>query len=120
MHHSKEQTHENADEIAYANARLKGYADRFCALRGNFRHFPQIVEETGVSGFDGMLVDIGVSSHQLDDAGRGFSFMRDGPLDLRMDTQSPRTAADIVNWSNRKTCWTKSCGRCIAGWGRRC
>lgn len=83
--------------LAHATERLKPFAAQFCALRGNFRHFPQIVEETGVSGFDGMLVDIGVSSHQLDDAARGFSFMRDGPLDLRMDTDAPRTAADVVN-----------------------
>lgn len=83
--------------LRHATERLKPFASQFCALRGNFRHFPQIVEETGVSGFDGMLVDIGVSSHQLDNAARGFSFMRDGPLDLRMDTDSPRTAADIVN-----------------------
>lgn len=83
--------------LSYANARLKGYADRFCALRGNFRHFPQIVEEAGVSGFDGMLVDIGVSSHQLDDGARGFSFNKDAPLDMRMDTDADQTAADLIN-----------------------
>ncbi len=88
---------QDVNALKHATERLKPYAAQFCALRGNFRHFPQIVEETGVSGFDGMLVDIGVSSHQLDDAARGFSFMRDGPLDLRMDTDSPRTAADLVN-----------------------
>ena len=83
--------------LQHASARLKGYADRFCALRGNFRHFPQIVEEAGVSGFDGMLVDIGVSSHQLDDGARGFSFAKEAPLDMRMDTDAPQTAADLVN-----------------------
>lgn len=86
---------ENA--LRHASARLKPYADRFCALRGNFRHFPQIVEEAGLSGFDGMMVDIGVSSHQLDDALRGFSFSKEAPLDMRMDTDGERTAADIVN-----------------------
>lgn len=88
---------QDLNALKHATERLKPYAAQFCALRGNFRNFPQIVDETGVSGFDGMLVDIGVSSHQLDDAARGFSFMRDGPLDLRMDTESPRTAADLVN-----------------------
>ncbi|MDB6003423.1 MAG: Ribosomal small subunit methyltransferase [Prosthecobacter sp.] len=88
---------QDVNALKHATERLKPYAAQFCALRGNFRNFPQIVEETGVSGFDGMLVDIGVSSHQLDDAARGFSFMRDGPLDLRMDTESARTAADLVN-----------------------
>ena len=91
---------QDLNALKHATERLKPYAAQFCALRGNFRNFPQIVEETGVSGFDGMLVDIGVSSHQLDDAARGFSFMRDGPLDLRMDTESPRTAADIVNFED--------------------
>ncbi len=88
---------QDQNALKHATERLKPFAAQFCALRGNFRNFPQIVEETGVSGFDGMLVDIGVSSHQLDDAARGFSFMRDGPLDLRMDTESPRSAADLVN-----------------------
>ncbi len=88
---------QDLNALKHATERLKPFAAQFCALRGNFRNFPQIVEETGVSGFDGMLVDIGVSSHQLDDAGRGFSFMRDGPLDLRMDTEGARSAADIVN-----------------------
>lgn len=88
---------QDANALKHATERLKPFAAQFCALRGNFRNFPQIVEETSVSGFDGMLVDIGVSSHQLDDASRGFSFMRDGPLDLRMDTDSPRSAADLIN-----------------------
>lgn len=88
---------QDPNALAHATERLRPYAAQFCALRGNFRHFPQIVEETGVSGFDGMLVDIGVSSHQLDEASRGFSFMKDGPLDLRMDTDAPKTAADLVN-----------------------
>lgn len=83
--------------LRHATARLKPYADRFCALRGNFRNFPQIVEEAGVSGFDGMFVDIGVSSHQLDDGERGFSFAKEAALDMRMDRDGPQTAADLVN-----------------------
>lgn len=83
--------------LAYAKERLKSYSDRFCALRGNFRYFPQIVEEAGLSGFDGMLVDIGVSSHQLDDGTRGFSFNKEAPLDMRMDTDADQTASDLIN-----------------------
>lgn len=83
--------------LAYAKERLKSYSDRFCALRGNFRYFPQIVEEAGLSGFDGMLVDIGVSSHQLDDATRGFSFNKEAPLDMRMNTDADQTASDLIN-----------------------
>jgi 16S rRNA (cytosine1402-N4)-methyltransferase len=83
--------------LAYAKERLKSYSDRFCALRGNFRYFPQIVEEAGLSGFDGMLVDIGVSSHQLDDATRGFSFNKEAPLDMRMNTDADQRASDLIN-----------------------
>ena len=82
--------------IAHSSERLAQYGERLCILRGNFRNFPRILAETGVSGFDGMLVDLGVSSHQLDEPSRGFSFQKDGPLDLRMDPEQPRTAADLV------------------------
>jgi len=88
---------QDTNALRHATERLKKYESRFCALHGNFRRFPEILAETGVSGFDGMLVDLGVSSHQLDEPTRGFSFMNDGPLDLRMDQQSKRTAADLVN-----------------------
>lgn len=85
------------EALRFATERLKPYADRFCALRGNFRDFAKVLGEAGVSGFDGMLIDIGVSSRHLDDAERGFSFAKEGPLDMRMDTRAEMTAADIVN-----------------------
>lgn len=86
--------------IAHATSRLRGFAQQFCALRGNFRNFPELLSEIGISQFDCILADIGVSSKQLDDASKGFSFMHDGPLDLRMNPDGPLTAADIVNtWS---------------------
>ncbi len=85
------------EALRHAGERLKGYADRFCALKGNFRDFPTVLGEAGVTGLDGMLIDIGVSSRHLDAAERGFSFNKDGPLDMRMDTTGPMTAADIVN-----------------------
>ncbi len=83
--------------LDYAGERLKPYADRFCALKGNFRDFAAVLGEAGVTGLDGMLIDIGVSSHHLDAAERGFSFAKEGPLDMRMNTSAPLTAADIVN-----------------------
>lgn len=93
---------QDPDAIAHATGRLQQFENRFCAIRGNFRHFPEILAETGVSGFDGILVDLGVSSFQLDEPTRGFSFQHDGPLDLRMDQDSPRTAADIVNLASEE------------------
>lgn len=85
------------EALHHAGERLKGYADQFCALKGNFRDFPTVLGEAGVTGLDGMLIDIGVSSRHLDAAERGFSFNKDGPLDMRMDSSGPMTAADIVN-----------------------
>lgn len=83
--------------IAYATSRLRAHAGRFCAIRGNFRDFPELLSEIGVASFDCILADIGVSSWQLDDASKGFSFMHEGPLDLRMDPDGPETAADLIN-----------------------
>jgi 16S rRNA (cytosine1402-N4)-methyltransferase len=83
--------------LSYARERLKPYADRLCVMKGNFRDFAATLGEAGVTGLDGMLIDIGVSSHHLDAAERGFSFAKEGPLDMRMNTSAGFTAADIVN-----------------------
>jgi 16S rRNA (cytosine1402-N4)-methyltransferase len=83
--------------IAHATSRLRGFASQFCALRGNFRDFPEMLQEIGVEKFDGILGDLGISSKQLDDPAKGFSFMHDGPLDLRMNPDDPVSAADLVN-----------------------
>lgn len=93
---------QDAQAIRYATERLAPHEDRFCALRGNFRNFPAILAETQVTGFDGMLIDLGVSSHQLDEPSRGFSFMNDGPLDLRMDADSGRPASDLINTASQE------------------
>ncbi|MCP5535333.1 MAG: 16S rRNA (cytosine(1402)-N(4))-methyltransferase RsmH [Akkermansiaceae bacterium] len=82
---------------AFANERLQPYTDHFTPLRGNFGDLPRLLADAGVGKVDGILIDIGVSSWQLDDAGRGFSFGKDGPLDMRMDRSGGKTAADLVN-----------------------
>ncbi|WP_435893740.1 16S rRNA (cytosine(1402)-N(4))-methyltransferase RsmH [Oceaniferula spumae] len=88
--------------LAFARERLAAYADRFTALKGNFASMPQLLADAGHQQVDGILVDIGVSSWQLDEAERGFSFAKDGPLDMRMNQSSGQTAADLVNTASEQ------------------
>ena len=86
----------DGDAIAAATARLNG-DKRFCALRGNFHDVKQLLASIGVEHIDGMLLDLGVSSYQLDEGSRGFSYHADAPLDMRMDRSQAFSARDVVN-----------------------
>ena len=86
-----------------APARLEGHMDKVTLVRGNFGDLTSILASLGVSGVDGMLFDLGVSSPQLDDGSRGFSYLQDAPLDMRMDRSAPLTARDVVNgWTQEE------------------
>ncbi len=83
--------------IAAAGERLSVYGDKVCIIRNNYRNMKAALLEKGVTGVDGIVLDLGVSSYQLDTEERGFSYRFDAELDMRMDRRQSLTAKDIVN-----------------------
>jgi 16S rRNA (cytosine1402-N4)-methyltransferase len=87
----------DTEALKIAKERLQEFGDRVFLMHGNFSEMGRIAHELGIKEVDGILLDVGVSSLQIDMDIRGFSFLRDAPLDMRMDTTCGITAADIVN-----------------------
>ena len=86
--------------LAAAGERLKPFADRVTLVHSNFDEMDTVLKDLGIPGVDGILMDLGVSSPQLDDGSRGFSYMADAPLDMRMNGEDALDARQIVNtWS---------------------
>lgn len=90
------------EALAAATERLAVFGERVRLFHENYADLPAVLTREGIASIDGMLLDVGVSSHQLDKAERGFSFQQDAPLDMRMDGSTGRSAADLVNSLSEK------------------
>ena len=93
---------QDQDAIVAASERLAAYGDRVTIIRSNYCYMANELKNLGIHQVDGILLDLGVSSYQLDNEERGFTYRADAPLDMRMDQRQSRTAADIINGYEEK------------------
>ena len=88
---------QDEDAIKVVTERLAPYGERVKVVRDNFSNIKNVLDNLGIENIDGLLLDLGVSSYQLDTAERGFSYMADAPLDMRMDNRAARSAYNVIN-----------------------
>src|SRR5688572_22058639 len=91
------------DALVHARSALSSYASRVEFVHSDYRLLRDVLDARGIDAVDGVLADLGVSSMQLDEPGRGFSFRRDDPLDMRMDRTSGSTAAEAIGTADERT-----------------
>ena len=88
---------QDEEALAAASERLKPFQDKITLVRDNYCNAPEVIKNLGITGVDGIVLDLGVSSYQLDNVERGFSYRYDTALDMRMDTRQSLTAREIIN-----------------------
>jgi 16S rRNA (cytosine1402-N4)-methyltransferase len=93
---------QDPDALAHAGQRLSSYGEMFTAVQASFHEIEDVLRSLGVDRVDGILADLGVSSYQLDTASRGFSFQRDGALDMRMSPSNPVTESSATLVTSRR------------------